>query len=83
MIERWREASPGSKPCVRVKCEGFSGKVFIDDFHYHIENKDYGEMVRRYRLVPCVRELLRKTTDQPIDTKDGNFMLDRTTPDET
>jgi len=59
------------------------GKVFIDDFHYHIESKSDADMVGRYRLVPCVKELLRKTTDSPTITSDGNLMLDGMTPDGT
>lgn len=82
-IEQWRKESRGSRPYVRVICGGLKGKVFIDDFHYHIEDKDYGDMVGRYRLVPCVRELLRKTRDVPTATADGNLMLDGITRDGT
>jgi hypothetical protein len=83
IIEQWRKESRGSRPYVRVICPGLSGKVFIDDFHYHIESKDYGEMVRRFRLIPCVRELLRKTTDTPQVTEHGNLLLDGMTPNGT
>ncbi len=82
-IGQWRRESRGSRPYVRVKCPGLNGKVFIDDFHYHIESKSDVDMVGRYRLVPCVKELLRKTTDPPGTTVDGNLMLDGETPDGT
>ena len=83
IIEQWRQECPGSRSYVRVVCPGLKGKVFIDDFHFHIEHKDNADMVRRYRLVPCVRELLRKTTDTPQATEDGNLMLNGMTPDGT
>ena len=62
-VRRGRAESPGSRPYVRVKCPGLNGKVFIDDFHYHIETKGGRNMTGRYRLLPCVKELLKKTTD--------------------
>ena len=80
-IRRWRAESRGSRPYVRVKCPGLNGKVFIDDFHYHIEAKGGRNKTGRYRLLPCVKKLLRKTTDTPIPTKDGNLMLEGITPD--
>jgi hypothetical protein len=79
-IAKWRKESSGSKPYVRVKCLGLNGKVFIDDFHYHIEAKDDRNMIARYRLLPCVKELLRKTRDKPIPTQNGNLLLDGLTP---
>lgn len=81
LVDKWRRQSPGSRPYVRVKFPGLKGKVFIDDFHYHIEAKTGRDMVGRYRLLPCVRELLRKCTDTPITTDDGNLMLEGVTPD--
>ncbi|MCA1962244.1 MAG: hypothetical protein LDL33_15810 [Desulfomonile sp.] len=65
---------------MRVKCMGHKAKVFIDDFHYHIEAKATGDMIARYRLLPCVMELLRKTTDTPRPTPDGNLLLEGKTP---
>lgn len=59
---------------------GYKGKIFIDDFHYHIEAKTSRDMIARYRLLPCVIELLRKTTDAPITTPDGNLLLQGSTP---
>jgi len=83
LIAQWRAKSRGSRPYVRVKCPGLAGKVFIDDFHFHIESKADYDMLRRYRLTPCVIELLRKTTDKPEPTPAGNLMLEGLTPDGT
>ncbi|MBI5570508.1 MAG: hypothetical protein HY914_11230 [Desulfomonile tiedjei] len=80
-MTEWRKKSRGSRPCIRVKCCGLQGRVFIDDFHYHIEKKSDPDMVGRYRLLPCVIELLRKTMDTPEPTADGNLMLEGLTPD--
>jgi len=64
-----------------VKCPGFNGKVFIDDFHFHIDSKSPEDRIGRYRVVPCVRELLRRTTDCPVMTPHGNLELKGKTPD--
>jgi hypothetical protein len=82
-MKRWRAESRGSKPYVRVKFKYFGrkGRILIDDFHYHIEIKRKADMVVRYRLLPCVRDLLRNSTDEPTPTEDGNLSLEGTTPD--
>jgi len=80
-IKQWRRQSKGARPYVRVKFLGENRRVFIDDFHYHIETKSFPDMIGRYRLVPCVKELLQHTTDEPEATKDGNLVLDGMTPD--
>jgi len=81
VIAAWRAESRGSRPYVRVKCPGFNGKVFIDDFHFHIDSKSLEDGIGRCRLIPCVRELLKRTTDCPVPTPHGNLMLEGTTPD--
>jgi len=81
LIKKWRARSAGTRPYLRVKSRGLKGKVYIDDFHFHIDAKGYGDMIGRYRLVPCVIELLRKTHDEPLPTKRGNLMFEGTTPD--
>jgi len=52
----------------------------MNDFHYHIEAKSFGDMTGRYRLLPCVLELLKKTSDVPKETEHGNLMLEGMTP---
>jgi hypothetical protein len=80
-IDAWRAESRGSRPYAKVKFMGRRKKVFIDDFHHHIESKNLRDTLGRYRLLPCVRELLRNTTDAPTRTTDGNWMLDGLTPE--
>lgn len=79
-IDVWKSECPGSRPYVRVKFLGKKQRVFIDDFHYHIETKSLKDMVGRYRLIPCVKELLQYSSDEPSITKDENLMLEGQTP---
>ncbi|MEI7451354.1 MAG: hypothetical protein WCJ75_17225 [Desulfomonile sp.] len=79
-IEEWRSECSGSRPHARVKFLGKKQRVFIDDFHYHIEAKSMKDMTGRYRLLPCVKELLKHSTDEPSQTEDGNLMLQGRTP---
>jgi len=37
-------------------------------------------MVSRYRLLPCVKELLKRCTETPEETGDGNLLLRGMTP---
>jgi hypothetical protein len=37
-------------------------------------------MVARFRLLPCVKELLRNSRDTPHTTRDGNLMPEGMTP---
>jgi hypothetical protein len=66
---------------VRNKFLGRRQRVFIDDFHFHIETKSLADTVGRYRLLPCVRELLMHTTDTPEPTPRGNMKLVGITPE--
>jgi len=79
-IKEWRGQSRGSRPYVRVNFLKGHQRVFIDDFHYHIEKKELPDRVERFRLLPCVKELLKNTRDEPRITRDGNLMLEGTTP---
>lgn len=80
-IEAWRaESKQASKPYVRVKFLGKNQRVYIDDFNYHIETKDQDDMVTRYRLLPCVKELLKHSTETPKETRDGNLLFEGITP---
>jgi hypothetical protein len=83
IIKEWRAKSPGSRPYIRVRFLGRKGRVFIDDFHYHIDAKPFWDRVGRYRLLPCVRELLAHSTDSPETTSHGNLSLDGVTADGT
>jgi hypothetical protein len=80
-IDKWRAESSGARPYVRVRFLPRHQRVFIDDFHYHIESKKLENMVGRYRLLPCVKELLKHSTDKPTPTEHGNLLLDGLTPE--
>ncbi|AFM23715.1 hypothetical protein Desti_0997 [Desulfomonile tiedjei DSM 6799] len=80
-IAEWRAESRASRPCVRVRLFGRKERVFIDDFHYHIEKKSPADMIGRYRLVPCVKELLKHSEEKPVINEKGNWELEGVTPD--
>lgn len=81
-VQKWTAQSAGSRPYVRVKfLERGKQRVFVDLFENHLKGKSKREKTRRYPLLPCVRELLRNSTDCPIVTKDGNLMLEGATAD--
>lgn len=89
-ISEWRAESGASRPYVRVRFP-LAGddpaksrrhqRVFIDDFHYHIESKNLEDAAGRYRLLPCVKELLKHSTDTPTPTEHGNLLLEGRTPE--
>jgi hypothetical protein len=59
-------------------------KFFIDDFHYHLDKKPLLVRVSRYRLVPCVFELLRFTKQWPEKgTGENYYAFTGQTPDGT
>lgn len=57
-------------------------KYFIDDFHYHFDEKYLPDVVGRLSLTPCVFELLQFTSDIPrvSKKKKRNYFLEGTTP---
>ncbi len=81
-ITEWKGESPGAHPFVEVKCFGEPlQKVFIASAFLHIEDKRFlPNIARRYRLLPCVRELLKESTERPEPTQDGNLMLEGKAP---
>ncbi len=59
-------------------------KFFIDDFHYHLDKKPLLDRVSRYRLMPCVFELLRFTEEWPEKGSGENYyVFTGQTPDGT
>lgn len=81
-IERWKAETPGKHPCVEVRCFGEPRqRVFIASAFRHIDYKRFvPNIARRYRFLPCVRELLMESTDSPVPTRDGNLMLEGKAP---
>ena len=66
---------------MRAKFLSRRQRVFIDDFHFHIETKPLADAVGRYRLLPCVREVLMHCEDTPEPTPRGNLKLVGITPE--
>jgi len=76
-IEAWQSETPEPHHYVEVKCFGEPyRKVFINSAFGHTEQKkDPYNLARRYRFLPCVRELLMNSEDTPERTRDGNLAL--------
>ncbi|MBM3299291.1 MAG: hypothetical protein FJY85_04990 [Deltaproteobacteria bacterium] len=80
-IKDWEAETAGGRPFVTVKCFGQVAKVFIGPGFRHIrESRNILDVARRFRLLPCVRELLMETTEEPVRTRDRNLMLEGKAP---
>ena len=78
-LKQWKEDTATSPPGVEV--QSFDRPVLIHWFRKHTDPKfNRQHKVRRYRLLPCVRELPESTTDQPFEAANGNFILEGMTP---
>lgn len=78
-LKQWKEDTATSPPGVEV--QSFEQPVLINWFRKHTDPKfNRQDKVRRYRLLPCVRELLENTTDPPFEAANGNFILEGMTP---
>jgi hypothetical protein len=80
-IERWESESTG-RPYVMVSCFGLPRrKVFLKPGFRHMrEQRNILDVARRFRFLPCVKELLIESTEEPIPTRDGNLMLEGKAP---
>lgn len=75
-IDEWRSENPGTNPYVEVKCFGDPPqRVYINPAFRYIEGKHRRDVARRYRLLPCVKELLKESTDTPVRGIRGNLIL--------
>lgn len=81
-IRQWQAQCPGPHPHVLVKCFGEPlRKVYINPGLRHVDSKRYvPNVARRYRLLPCVKELLMESEEVPTVTQDGNLMLEGKAP---
>jgi hypothetical protein len=81
-IRVWQAECSGSHPHVLVKCFGEPRiKVYIEPGLRHVDEKRYvPNIARRYRFLPCVKELLTESEERPVSTKDGNLMLEGKAP---
>lgn len=67
--KEWQKSSSGLKgkrrPYVKVTASKGerqrSRKVFLDRFEEHLHSKNIGDVTRRMRLLPCVRDLLENS----------------------
>ncbi len=69
LLTKWLEGSPKSakgEPYVWVKCFGGRDQLFLDWFEPHLNKKKGKNRLSRYRLIPCVKELLEKTKDEAV-----------------
>jgi hypothetical protein len=82
IIEVHRKKHTGSKPYILATKLKPPVKFFIDDFHYHLNNKSLNDKVERYRLIPCVFELLKFTDKLPQEKGSGkdNYVFRGQTP---
>lgn len=83
LIEIHRKRHKGSRPYIlSVKLKP-PVKFFIDDFHYHLNNKGLLDRIGCYRLIPCVFELLKFTEEWPPKkgTGENYYVLTGQTPD--
>lgn len=76
-IEEWRSETPEPHHYVTVKCFGRPyRKVFINAALIHTEQKkNPRNLARRYRFLPCLKDLLTNSEETPEPTRDGNLAL--------
>lgn len=76
-IEEWQSETPEPHRYVEVKCFGKPyQKVFINAALIHTEQKKNPyNLARRYRFLPCVKDLLVNSEETPLHTQDGNLFL--------
>jgi hypothetical protein len=80
-IDQWRAESMGPNPYVEVRCFGNpSQRVYINNAFRYIEEKAPEDIARRYRFLPCVRELLKESSDPPTAGRRGNLLLEGQAP---
>jgi hypothetical protein len=74
--DEWKRETPGPHHYIQVKCFGNPPqKVFISPAFRHIEELAPRNVARRYRFLPCVKELLMECTNRPAPTKRGSLLL--------
>jgi hypothetical protein len=80
-LREWEAESSKSRPHVTVKCFGEPAKVFIGPGFRHIRKERHIlDVARRFRFLPCVKELLTESEERPVPTRDGNLMLEGRAP---
>jgi hypothetical protein len=85
-IRQWKQRCPDPNLCVETRCFGAPVTVYIEpafrDIGYPLKedrqkgDKSQWNKARRYRFLPCVRELLINSTVPPIpNPRNGSFVL--------
>jgi hypothetical protein len=77
--KEWCKESAGKKgkrrPFVRSKAiktkAGNRRKIFIDRYQEHLRQQNIGDVARRLKLLPCVRELLENIDREPSEAEEG------------
>jgi hypothetical protein len=79
-IEEWESETP-EPHYVEVKCFGAPARqVFISPAFSHIKAKaNFPNIARRYRFLPCVKELLQESAFTPF-LKAGSYLLEGKAP---
>lgn len=76
LITEWERECGDQRLHVIAKCFDNPTKVFVGPGLRHIrQDRHILDSARRLRFLPCVKELLAESTDTPIPTKDGNYLL--------
>jgi hypothetical protein len=80
-LKQWKRDTGVSPP--GLPAPAFDNElVLLNWFRSHTDAKiSLPNKVRRYRLLPCARELLENSTDQPFRAANGNYVLHGLTPD--
>ncbi len=81
-IENWKAQFSDRQIYIDIRCFPIPTLLYVNSGFRHIEgvNEKFrkpspGQIARRYRFLPCVRELLENSTHVPDPTRDGNLML--------
>ncbi|MBF0509617.1 MAG: hypothetical protein HQK57_11920 [Deltaproteobacteria bacterium] len=65
----------GKRPRVKLRAlkdeQGDYQEIFIDLIRTHFKNKDFADIARRLRLLPCVKDLLENSEDAPEVKEEG------------
>jgi hypothetical protein len=81
-IENWKAQFTDRQIYVDLKCFPEPTLLYVNSGFRHIEGANErlrkpspAQIARRYRFLPCVRELLENSKETPEPTRDGNLML--------
>ena len=79
-LKQWKRDSGVTPPAVTVIAFNPPEPVLLNWFRGHTEKNSEPDKERRYRLLPCVRELLENSTDPPTPRGQEDYALEGLTP---